>query len=73
MGAFLLSKRGGSAMTIEQFLDIKIEMHKRKHKRYSFILKRTKRKRIKEKAELNIRIAVGMINNIEDIKAMRRG
>jgi hypothetical protein len=60
-------------MTVEQFLEMKLEFYKRKHKRLSFIERCTKNKRIKKKVNINSTVAFRMIQNFEEIIQMRMG
>ncbi|WP_368657642.1 hypothetical protein AB3Z07_21255 [Metabacillus halosaccharovorans] len=59
-------------MTIEQYLDMYLEYYKRKHKRLTFLLKRTKNKRIKKKIEFNLKVASRMVDTWKEIIDMRR-
>ncbi|MGE6718708.1 hypothetical protein ACQKGD_15210 [Peribacillus frigoritolerans] len=59
-------------MTVSELLDEYLKYYKAKHKRYTFITKRTKNKRIKNKAIQQASFALRMTENMEEVIRMRR-
>jgi hypothetical protein len=59
-------------MTISECLDKWLKSYIKKHKRYIFIMNRTKNKRVKNKATQQASLSLVMIGHMKDIIQMRR-